>query len=91
MRIDKQKVKDLAFLYYLVTKGAMDIPDKKWKLWFTHQEEPSVEAFIEQIQTKIESILQRETKKSLTLRKGIPYSIVGATEFIDEFLKEILE
>lgn len=88
---DREKVKDLAMLYYLVTKGAMDIPEKKWKLWFTHQEEPSVEAYIEQIQNKIEVMLQRELKKSLTLRKGIPYSIVGVTEFIDEFLKENLK
>ena len=90
MKIDKEKVKDLATLYYLVTKGAMDIPDKKWKLWFTHQEEPSVEEFIESIQSKIEAMLRKETKNSLTLRKGIPYSIVGVTEFIDEFLKENL-
>lgn len=86
---NEQLVKDLIMLLFKVNKGAMDLKKPLRKLWFTRYQDETGDKYIEDIQTEIEKIINRYAKKSLTFRKGIPYSIPDATVFINNVLEEI--
>lgn len=86
---NEQLLKDLVTLLFKVNKGAMELKKPLRKLLFTHSQDKTGEQYIEAIQTEIEQIINRHAKKSLTLRKGIPYSIPVATVFINQVLEEI--
>lgn len=81
-----QEIKDLLVLYHEITFGAMQIKKPWWKLLFTHQKCTEGEEYIEKIQGKVESLINKKLKKNLTFQKGIPYYMVGATEFINSIL-----
>lgn len=82
----QEDVKELLMLYYALTKGAMDLKKPLCKLLFTGAKDKSGEEYIIEIQDKIERIINRKLKKSLTFKKGIPYYMVGVTEFINGVL-----
>jgi uncharacterized membrane-anchored protein YitT (DUF2179 family) len=81
-----EETKDLLMLYYKITSGAMSLKKPLCKLLFTGAKDKSGENYITEIQEEIERIINRKLKKSLTFKKGIPYYMVGATEFINSVL-----
>lgn len=84
--IDNEELKELLLLYWELTSGAMNLKKPLCKLLFTGSKDKSGEEYITKIQERIEKIINRKSKKSLTFKKGIPYYIVGATEFINSVL-----
>lgn len=80
-------IKDVLALYYKFNKGLMELNKPLRKLLFTVDKDPTGEKFIRDFQDEMETVIKRHTKKSLTLRKGIPYSMCG----IDEFIKNVME
>lgn len=79
-------LKDLLLLYWEITHGAMNLKKPLCKLLFTGAKDKSGEEYIIKLQDRIESMINRKLKKSLTFKKGIPYYITGATEFINSVL-----
>jgi len=85
-RRDREDLKDLLLLYWEISKGAMELESPKCKLWFTGSRNKPIEEYVTKIQERIEKIINRKLKNSLTFKKGIPYYMVGATEFINSVL-----
>lgn len=83
---DIEDLRELLLLYWEITSGAMNLKKPLCKLLFTGAKDKSGEEYIIKIQERIEKIINRKVKKSLTFKKGIPYHIVGATEFINSVL-----
>ena len=87
-RRDDEDLRELLMLYHQVTSGAMNLKKPLCKLLFTGAKNKSGEEYIIEIQSIIERIINRKLKKNLTFKKGIPYYICGATEFINSVLSE---
>ena len=83
---ENEELKELLLLYWELTSGAMNLKRPLCKLLFTDAKDKSGEEYITRIQERIEKIINRKAKKSLTFKKGIPYYMVGATEFINSVL-----
>jgi hypothetical protein len=85
-RRDKEDLRELLLLFWEVSRGAMELESPKCKLWFTGRKNKPTEEYVTKIQERIEKMINRKLKNSLTFKKGIPYYMVGATEFINSVL-----
>ncbi|HQN73931.1 MAG TPA: hypothetical protein PLB16_10990 [bacterium] len=85
-RRDNEEIRELLLLFWEVSRGAMELESTKCKLWFTGNRNKSTEEYVTKIQERIEKMINRKLKNSLTFKKGIPYYMVGATEFINSVL-----
>ena len=88
-KVDRELVKELLELYYIVTHGSMTIKRKSWLSLFKKDPDLDVEGYIEQIQTKVETLINTRCKKKLTLKKGLPYHINGRDVFITDIMENL--
>ncbi len=82
-------IKDLLTLLYKFNLGVMKLKQPMRKLWFTHLQDVTGDKFVEGFQSEIEALIKKHSKKSLTLRKGIPYSMIDLKEFLNRVMEEL--
>ena len=86
---NQEILKDLLMLFYKFNLGVMKLNKPLRKLIFTRSQDVTGEAFILDFQAQMESIIRKHSKKSLTLRKGIPYSMTDPKEFLNRVMEEL--
>lgn len=84
-----EDVQALIGLYYDITFGAMELGKKSWRSLLGGKPDAKAEEFIEELQTRVQTLVNTKCKFNLTLQKGIPYSMVGRAVYINKVMESL--